>query len=223
MSENPAHTPAHQPAIDQALAEVARVSAEAERLTAQVSGAGAALVPTAGGLPAEAYKGQMIAARVAAAAKAAELTAAQTRARELIEAQRRALAAQLHAMTAALEPLQEQVRRMNEGIWTVNLYLGTEEEIVQLTDGESAPAGTPIHVRQLVLAMDEESALFPDEGGMDFRDLAAFDAWVTVPGRPCEPLTPPRPASPATEATSCPGSEPSRMFCRQGTIPPARR
>lgn len=66
-------------------------------------------------------------------------------------------------------------------MWTVNLYLGRDEEIVTLLDGEPAPAHTPITVRQMVLSMDEETTIAAEDGGIDFRDLDAFDQWVTDP------------------------------------------
>jgi hypothetical protein len=36
-----------------------------------------------------------------------------------------------------------------------------------------------VHVRQQVLAMDEESALNASTGGIDVRSIAAFDQWIT--------------------------------------------
>src|SRR5665648_239944 len=86
----------------------------------------------------------------------------------------------MRAMAKMLEPLMAQVQLLNEGIWTINLYLGRDEEIHTLTEGPPAPAGTPIHVRQQVLAMDEETAINAEDGGMDVRSIEQFDQWVTA-------------------------------------------
>lgn len=91
------------------------------------------------------------------------------------------LADELAAVRAVLAPLETKVKQLNELVWTVNLYLGREEEIVTLLDGEPAAAHTPICVRQMVLSMDEETMLAADTGGIDFRNLDDFDDWVTNP------------------------------------------
>jgi hypothetical protein len=77
-----------------------------------------------------------------------------------------------------IAPLEKMVKRLQEGIWTVSLYLGQQETIVTLRDGEPAPADTPITIRQLVLAMDEETAIDPEGGGIDFQNVEEFDEWL---------------------------------------------
>lgn len=162
--------------VADALAEVARLGAQAAALNAD---AGAALVPAGPGMPAEQAREIMISARRVAAAKAGELEAARKRVKDLIDAQRRDLEAQLAAASAMLAPLKETAARLEEGIWSFSLYLGAGESIVQLADGEPAPEGTPVHVRQGVLAMDEETAINAESGGIDFRDVTTFDEWIT--------------------------------------------
>ena len=96
-------------------------------------------------------------------------------------------------MSEALEiigPLQEMIERLEEGIWTVNLYLGRSEEILTLRKGEPAPADTPIHIRQLVLAMDEESAIDPENNGIDFQEVERFDEWLMEDERHIEQVIP---------------------------------
>ncbi len=77
-----------------------------------------------------------------------------------------------------IDPLREMIKQLEEGIWTVNLYLGRDERIVTLRKGEAAPADTPIHIRQLVLSMDEETAVYSEDGGLDFEDVEVFDQWL---------------------------------------------
>lgn len=88
------------------------------------------------------------------------------------------MAEKMAVATAMLAPLQEMVDRIQEGIWTVNLYLGKDEQIVVLRDGDRAPAGTPITLRQMVLAMDQECAVAAEDGGIDARSIADFDRWI---------------------------------------------
>jgi hypothetical protein len=105
--------------------------------------------------------------------------------REVAEMERQIRAqaeAQLAEMRALMAPIQQKIAQNNEVIATLNLYLGRDEEIILLADGEPAPASSPLTVRQMVLSMDEETALYSDEGGdaggMDFRDLTKFDEWL---------------------------------------------
>jgi hypothetical protein len=169
--------------------ELARSATKDALTIAGATRPGTDVVPT-GADAAVAVKAQMAAkhAEVAKARKTA--IAAQSRAKEAIRAQQAELEARLRAMAAELDPLQAQIALLNEGIWTMNLYLGRDEEIHTLTEGEPAPAGTPIHVRQQVLAMDEESALAADTGGIDVRSIDAFDEWITADPAHLEQILP---------------------------------
>lgn len=84
-------------------------------------------------------------------------------------------AAILYAQTASL---QEVLKKAQEAVWTINLYLGSEEVIERLREGESAAPKTPITLRQLVLYMDEECAVAAEDGGLDARSIDRFDAWL---------------------------------------------
>jgi hypothetical protein len=114
--------------------------------------------------------------QVARAHKAA--MAAHTQAREMIEAQRRDLEAKLRAMQLELQPLIELSEKLQDGIRAVNLYLGRDEDLRELRDGASASQTEPLHIRQQVLAMDEETALHAKDGGLDFQDIDVFVEWV---------------------------------------------
>lgn len=146
--------------------------------TSADAAAGTGLVPT-GADAALAVKAQMAGAHasVAKARKAALEQVASAKA--AIKAQQDELDRQARELERMMEPLAEQLALMTEGIKTMNLYLGRDEEIVQLADGEPAPAGTPIHVRQLVLAMDEETAINAEGNGIDVDSIDLFDQWVT--------------------------------------------
>lgn len=99
-------------------------------------------------------------------------------AKSLIKAQKDEMDRVQRALELELAPLLKQMDRLKDGIEALNLYLGRDEELIELRDGESAPADTPLVIRQAVLAMDEESALFADEGGLDFQDIDVFTEWL---------------------------------------------
>ncbi|MGL5827747.1 MAG: hypothetical protein ACRCYU_23505 [Nocardioides sp.] len=137
------------------------------------------------GADAEVVKADMLGARAELAAKTAELKEIERTARADIDAKIKAMQAEMNKQiaeaTALMAPMLEKVQQLEEGIWTVNLYLGVGEELVQLAEGAPAAADVPIHLRQSVLAMDEEVAAFPtaDRQGMDFRSISVFDRWIT--------------------------------------------
>lgn len=156
--------------IEKLSTELTRARGEAEELMSDDSAeAGTALVHVGSAAPA--VKRHMAQKKQQLAKKQAEVEGISERIRTEMEKR----------MSEAMEivgPLREMVTRLEEGIWMVNLYLGREEKIVTLRDGEPAPAGTPIHVRQLVLSMDEETAIDPEENGIDFQDIDRFDEWL---------------------------------------------
>jgi hypothetical protein len=94
------------------------------------------------------------------------------------EKMRELMQRKMDEVAVILDPLQEMIRQLEEGIWTVNLYLGRDERIVTLRKGDAAPADTPIHIRQLVLSMDEEAAIHAESGGLDFENVETFDEWL---------------------------------------------
>lgn len=84
----------------------------------------------------------------------------------------------VQAAQALLAPIQAQLNRLQETVWTLELYAGSEEQITTLRTGTPAGADTPITVRQTVRAMDEESLLHVARGGMDYQHVPDFDAWL---------------------------------------------
>ncbi len=91
------------------------------------------------------------------------------------------LAEQSRAMAGKAKQMEEALKLAKEGIWTINLYLGTDERIVQLLSGAPAPAEDKIVISQLVLYMDEECAYAADTGGIDAYDIIKFDKWLKTP------------------------------------------
>ncbi len=150
-------------------------AAEAERARALLDQTSGTLVPLGAAAPEH--------VRTAYSAQLADLARSQQNLQTIYNRRKEELEARLKAELAALQavagPLEAQIRRLQEGIWTVNLYLGRDEEIEQLADGAPAPAGTPITLRQLVLAMDEECLVAAEEGqGIDSQDIGKFVEWL---------------------------------------------
>lgn len=162
--------------------DAATALAAAKQAAQQALAGAGALVPLGGGTPeatkhsyalqrAEATRA-LNAAKAAAAARREEIR----RAKEELE---RSLQAELAGLEATLAPLREQAAKLEEGLWTVNLYLGRDEEITRLAEGAPAPADEPIVLRQLVLAMDEECLIAANDGGIDAARREDFLDWLT--------------------------------------------
>lgn len=157
-----------------------KLAEEAAKLVDQETGDGLALVKQDS---APAVRKRMKVTRTRAAKLSQQVEKAMDRHkaeldRRVAEMEKR-MNAEMAKAEETLGPLREMVQRLEEGIWTVNLYLGREEQIVKLADGEPADPSEPIQVRQMVLAMDQECAAAAEEGGIDAIEIDAFDQWLT--------------------------------------------
>jgi hypothetical protein len=168
--------------IDQVRGELAELTRDAHELTAGEGGPGTDIVPARSNDP------------VVAKRQMAEIRSRAERQAGLIAAKRkeleRLLRSEMEKAEAVLGPMQEMVERLEAGIFTVNLYLGRDEEIVLLRDGESAPADTPIALRQSLLFMDEECAAFAEEGGISPVEIEQFDRWLLEDPRHLDQVLP---------------------------------
>lgn len=101
-----------------------------------------------------------------------------------LEKKRNALLDEMHRQTRELQaqmaPMIAEMKKMKEVLWTVNLYLGRDETLEMLRDGEPADTETPITIRQKVLVMSEESLLLVegDQTGVDYRNIDTFTTWL---------------------------------------------
>lgn len=126
----------------------------------------------------------LVAARTELARQRASLEAEQERQRTDLERQRKELEAQFdearRELEARMAPLKEQLEQMAEVLWTVDLYLGRDEELQLVRDGEPAPADTPITLRQKVLVMAEESLIMMggSRTGMTADNIPEFIDWL---------------------------------------------
>ncbi len=63
-------------------------------------------------------------------------------------------------------------------IHTVELYAGLQEQMVQVREGEPGAVDAKVHLMQRRHYMDEECLVKYEAGGMDFKDIRAFDKWM---------------------------------------------
>lgn len=79
---------------------------------------------------------------------------------------------------AEAEGLKQAIEVIERQIFTVELYAGLVEEVEKIRDGEPAPNETKIHLMQRRHYMDEECLVEYQAGGMEFKDIRAFERWM---------------------------------------------
>jgi hypothetical protein len=84
-------------------------------------------------------------------------------------------------MMAGLGPLEEQIGSVKDRIFNISLYAGLTENVERVIDGAAATMADKLHVMQRRLYMDEECLFAYKAGGMEFKDIRAFDAWLGEP------------------------------------------
>lgn len=181
------------PEIEAAKQRAREAAAEVERIENESISTSAELAITRGVDVAKERKAAMVKQRAAAlhAKNAAEK--AQQEVKDLVDAEKKRLQDLVWALDKEMAPLREKVARMQDGIHALNIYLGRDEEIIPvITEGERAAAETPITVRQLVLAMDEESLIAADGDGMDFTNVDDFVLWLAAAPAHVEQVIPDR-------------------------------
>jgi hypothetical protein len=88
------------------------------------------------------------------------------------------LSAQIIPMKAESEKLEPAIERVEDRIFSVELYAGLCEEVELIKDGSPAALTEPVHLFQRRLYMDEECLANFDTGGMEFKNLGAFERWL---------------------------------------------
>lgn len=76
---------------------------------------------------------------------------------------------------------KDAISHIEDRIATIGLYAGLTEVAVPCCEGDPAPMGELLRVMQRRLYMDEECLLDYEAGGMQFKDIRAFDAWIAEP------------------------------------------
>jgi len=80
---------------------------------------------------------------------------------------------------AKIEPLEGIIGTIKDRIFNVELYAGLTEEAICCREGATAPSSEKLRVMQRKLFMDEECLLDYHAGGMEFKNIERFDAWVS--------------------------------------------
>lgn len=91
------------------------------------------------------------------------------------------MAAQTMPALAQVAPLKQSVAQIEDRIFNISLYAGLTEDVVQVSNGKPATIDAKLHVMQRRLYMDEECLLDYQAGGMEFKNIGAFDSWLAQP------------------------------------------
>lgn len=91
-------------------------------------------------------------------------------------------------MNAESLPLESQIgdldsitKRVKDRVFSVGLYAGFCEDVIQFADGQPAPISEKLHVMQAMCYMNEECLARYETGGMEFKDIGEFDKWLARP------------------------------------------
>jgi len=88
------------------------------------------------------------------------------------------MSAELLPMKAQLKQMEAATENIEQRIFTVELYAGLTEQLVELKTGKPASNDTKISLFQRRHYMDEECLVAYEAGGMEFANIAAFDRWL---------------------------------------------
>jgi hypothetical protein len=91
---------------------------------------------------------------------------------------KRLMEEQTEILALKTKELTTLVERAEESLWSINLYLGRNEQIHVLRTGNPAPVEKKITLRQAVLYMDEECAIAARTEGIDINSIEQFDQWL---------------------------------------------
>jgi len=89
--------------------------------------------------------------------------------------------AQTLPMQGAVKGMKDCIAEIEGRVFNVSLYAGLSEEVTQITKGAPAQFTDRLHILQRLLFMDEECLLNYKHGGMEFKQLEAFDKWLAKP------------------------------------------
>lgn len=81
----------------------------------------------------------------------------------------------IEGLAASMEGAVEVVK---DRIFTVSLYAGLTEEVVEIAKGRPADMGDKLHIFQRLHYMDEECLANYKHGGLRFKHLKEFDRWL---------------------------------------------
>lgn len=80
-------------------------------------------------------------------------------------------------LNSIVKKFEEKIKILNRVVYTIELYMGINEDIVMIQEGPRANVEDPICFRQEMLYMDEEVGM-PGEKSIDIQRIEDFDAWL---------------------------------------------
>lgn len=125
--------------------------------------------------PVEAYK------KALAKAKEKTLPALFEQIEEANESLANWMNVKLIPMKAEAEALKGVMSLISDRIFSVELYAGLVETVVEVRGGEADELGSQIHLMQRRCYMDEECLAGYETGGMDYKDIKDFERWLCKP------------------------------------------
>src|SRR5271166_2261675 len=91
------------------------------------------------------------------------------------------LSASIIPLKAQAEAMEPAIKAIQDRIFSVELYAGLVETVTQIKDGKPADLTDKLHLFQRRAYMDEECLAQYETGGMEFKNIRAFDGWLSKP------------------------------------------
>ncbi|MDG1581063.1 hypothetical protein [Pseudomonas sp. GOM6] len=114
-------------------------------------------------------------------AKAEKIPALKESLRKATERLTAWMKAEVIVLDATIAENTDVVDGIKDRLFSIELYAGLTEEIVQFASGRPAVETEKLRVFQRMLFCDEEALLAYDDGGMDITNIQSFDAWLARP------------------------------------------
>jgi hypothetical protein len=108
--------------------------------------------------------------------------------RKDVELMKRILEKKRNQLQHMVSEMEKKVAKIRRVLCQIELYLGIDEDIIQLQEGPNADVKEEICLRQQILYMDEEYGAV-ENGGLDLKTVNEFDDWL-VKDRHYERLAP---------------------------------
>jgi len=114
-----------------------------------------------------------------------ELTDRINKEKELIEKKKSEIQVVMDEMYEIVADFEKKIKKMNEVIAVIELYLGVHEEVVQIQGGNAASSKEIIYLFQMLLYMDEEVGdpreISEEVPGIHSGNIEEFDSWLCDP------------------------------------------
>jgi hypothetical protein len=91
------------------------------------------------------------------------------------------MSAKVIPLKAQAKSLKSSIGKIEDRIFSVQLYAGLVEKIHHIREGEPAPLTEKVHLFQRRGYMDEECLLCYEAGGMEFKNIGEFHQWFARP------------------------------------------